>query len=546
MSEVLFIAIDPCILALVEDLQQLIEPKIRTESDYSSGIKRIFDARPAVVFLQHQMGDVACDKLANQVNMLLDGDSVPLVLLSEDAVASFSAASTYLACLDLCLPPQELYRQAQQLLLTLPGIPWKDSAGPAALEPAAPAAGAPYQPTMELTLPAGSSDFATPFPWLGDTVEAAAASSLSAGGGSLAALEGNAVTALEPGKDDPFAQEPQFLASFLEDRFVIEPLPFAFDEPLPQEKPAPSFAKDPPAIFSESHRIEKEDPNLVFGSMTDAPAEPLPFSAPRPIGPRPTGKVPPGARESGAPAAQKRGAASRDAAPQRSASTDGAPADASPRQPAAQAQQSWLAPGEPLPASAAALLGIQESPSWYYPAVAVGLFLLIGVASLNLYVMLHPEAEKPDLSQKMYELESKLQTAKPASPAPAQLPQFIPQVAPDPGYPAGHPGWERYRADALEYLVYREKGSLRAIQVLGEARGAITEAYLKTCIRLSSGREDFAVQKTQEASGIRVSTGTLQNGAELVVYRAVADGGIRGFVLSFPGQGPAAAQDAKK
>lgn len=203
-----------------------------------------------------------------------------------------------------------------------------------------------------------------------------------------------------------------------------------------------------------------------------------------------------------------------------------------------------------------ALLGVKKAqPPWYYRALVVCLLLVISAAALDLVFTLHPG--KTQVPQGIDDLNSALSVSRSTAPAkgspapaplatasvpaPRQLPLFIPQVPPDPGYSASHPGWECYRSDALEYLVYREQGSVRAVQVLSQARGAITASFLKTCIRLSSGQEKFVTRKSELRSGMKVTTGTLQNGGELVVYRVMPGGEIRGFVVSFPADGQAPA-----
>jgi hypothetical protein len=64
---------DPSVPALIESPQPLVEPEACLEPGYSGGIKRIFDTLSAVVFIEHRMGDVACDKQAYQVKMLPEG-----------------------------------------------------------------------------------------------------------------------------------------------------------------------------------------------------------------------------------------------------------------------------------------------------------------------------------------------------------------------------------------------------------------------------------------------------------------------------------------
>ena len=564
MPEILFIAIDPCIVALIEDLQPLLTPEIHLESDYTSGIRRIFDTRPTIVFLQHKIGSVTCDKLANQVKMLLDGEAVPLVLLSDEPAMSYSVVSTYEACFDLCLPLDELSWQVQQLLHTLPEILWKESPESTAPERQMPGE-APDETTLdlelELELPAGNADFSLPFPWLEDKIGANGAASLPDVGGTLAALEGNAVQPFDPAQD-PGPEDSQFLVDFLEERLDIEPLPLYFEGSQQQEKPAPESAAAPapesvvtpaPApsaaisaaqqrAIGDLHRIEREAPDQVFGSMSVTGRQPF-FAAAKRFEPKPAAK--------GAGSAAPRGAT---ASPRQN--EDGAAPAGPARQPVApedKAPQQGSPGDDELSDQVSALLGVKKVLPWYYQVLAVGILLLICIASLDLYFTLR--AEKFAISRGIGDINAALNAAHstrastqaaPAAPATRQLPQFIPQVPPDPAYPASHPGWERYRSDGLEYLVYREKGSIRAVQVLSEERGAITAPFLKTCIRLSSGNEQFVTNGTQNRGGIQVTSGTLRNGGELVIYRVIPDGEVRGFVLTYPVEGRAPAGDEKR
>lgn len=531
MPEILFIAIDPCILALVENLQELVEPRIWLESDYTSGIKRIFDTHPAVVFLQHKIGAVGCDKLANQVKMLLDGSPVPLVLLSEESVMSYAVVSTYEACFDICLPLDELSQQVQQLMRTLPEIRWKEPAPP---PPAAP----PSETTMEISLPAAAADLMA-FPWQEAAAELGTRFPPFTGA-TLEAFETNDVSSdrLETSGE----QEPQFLSDFLEDRFVISPLPVSFDGTNRQDAAASYPAAPQQESRSDLRRLEREDPRLVFEGLPEPAQEPA-VSPPKPIGPKPIGPRPTGNRPTGRKAMPAQsGAANSNQVDNR---VPPGTASQQPSPPESPTQRATFPLADELPESVAASLGIRKDRPWYFRGALFGMLLIICIASLDLLVTLHRGTD-PGSSQGLGVLESTSKAPPAASrPAMPELPQFIPQVTPDPGYPASHPGWERYQADGLEYLVYREKGSVAAVQVLSQQPGAISPPFLKTCIRLSAGAEQFTIKKTEERSGIQVSTGTLQNGRELALYKAVPGGEIRGFVITFPTSVQASAQRAK-
>ena len=223
-------------------------------------------------------------------------------------------------------------------------------------------------------------------------------------------------------------------------------------------------------------------------------------------------------------------------------------APAAPRQPVRPVPRTPAAARAPqrgaLPGYAAAAPAAPKAASPSYRRIVICTLLLLCclpcLALLDLYLTRH------HLVGPQFILNIDNQVAKPKLPqaatpsaAPRQLPLFIPQVAPDPGYPAGHPGWQRYQADGLEYLVYRENGSVRAVQVLSEGQGAIAISFFKMCLRLSSGQEDYQIGKTEQRGGFQVEAGTLPHGQELQVYRESAGGAVRGFVITYPAAGQA-------
>ena len=128
-----------------------------------------------------------------------------------------------------------------------------------------------------------------------------------------------------------------------------------------------------------------------------------------------------------------------------------------------------------------------------------------------------------------------------ASPPPAQtvlpeqeLPKFIPRVAPDSLFALAHPGWERYEAESLEYNIYRERGRIKAIQVMAGITGVITVPFLTSCIRESSGNEEYIKQGEETRNDFKIIRGTLLNKGEVAIYQKMPEGAIRGFVLTMP------------
>jgi hypothetical protein len=117
-------------------------------------------------------------------------------------------------------------------------------------------------------------------------------------------------------------------------------------------------------------------------------------------------------------------------------------------------------------------------------------------------------------------------------PATEKLPAFIPAGIPDNAYAAAHPGWERYVAGGLEYLVYRENGRIGAIQVIAGTEGKISDAFLRMCIRASTGLDDGSNWSRDQRAGFQVETGSLPGKGDVAVYRKMPEGEIRGFVLT--------------
>jgi hypothetical protein len=510
MADILFIANDQSVQLLIGDLQPLIEERIYLETDYTSGIKRIFDTHPAVVFLQQKIGEVTCDKLVNQVKMLLDGESVPLILLSDEAAMSYSVASNFEACFMLCLPPDELNRQVKQLLQTLPKIIWKADVTDFCL-------------TFGLhDDPAGSTCGSTQAPL--DCCP-------------LEGLEDNSQALLDLAN----AREPETPLSAPEapaGRFALEPLHSLLEKACQQEKsarPAPAkshVAQAQEKPYTGASTAWKLDPTQPFQSMSESSFEPS-FDPVAPVEPRTAskgastalGRIETSGIQAADPAVQPVGAAQH------------------PKGPATDTGISAPLAGED-PADPMVRLGIIEDHTPLYRRLSTclisALCLVLGVIFLDLYFALTPVAGILQMLPGSADPGTRWKPARLASPPPAapQLPAFIPKVAPDPSYTSRHPCWECYRADALEFLVFRENGAVRAVQVISEARGAITLPLLNTCVRASTGYEQAGIKKKETRDGFEVTTGALQNGGEVVIYKEIPGSEIRGFVLTFPAGKP--------
>jgi hypothetical protein len=113
------------------------------------------------------------------------------------------------------------------------------------------------------------------------------------------------------------------------------------------------------------------------------------------------------------------------------------------------------------------------------------------------------------------------------------LPSFIPSVRQDAAYSASHPGWERYPGGGIDYLVYRESGVIRAIQIIAGPDGKISEPFVRLCIRETTGLANVASWSNKQNDGFQVETGTLGSKGDVALYRKMPEGEIRGVVLTF-------------
>ena len=493
MSEILFIAEDECVLALIEDLQAQLETKIHLESDYACGEERVYRVRPLAVFLQRKIGDETCESLTDQAKIVLHGQAVPLILLSDD-VGIPCDQDQYDACFDLGLPLEELSSQVRQLLDTLPKIAWKDAF-------------------------ADAQDLATSI----DTE----------------------ISAIGPGIDD--AGTSQGIEAIDTDLFDVPPYDF---DPTAQTQVDPTalIEADPTAQMetdpvAQIEPVELQD-EVVF------PVEPAtdtwasdPSPVPQPShedAPRPS----PGRKASRPPgpaSVLRPGPASQPGADAQSGPSD-SPAVSAP----SPAQQAMIRAATAKPAACRVITPrldsadspVEEGESRPYRKATLWalalLLVLVCIASIQIYLRRDPVAVSPDSNRSRLDSAGHPTAPVPASPAPGKMPKFIPRVAPDPQYAVGHPGWERYLAGGLEYLVYREEGQVKAIQILCGEGGEITVPFLKECIRDCTGQEQFTIDKTELREGFQVASGALQKDGRFIIYREIEGGRIRGIVLIFP------------
>jgi hypothetical protein len=156
---------------------------------------------------------------------------------------------------------------------------------------------------------------------------------------------------------------------------------------------------------------------------------------------------------------------------------------------------------------------LQGSLLWIYGAgfvVAVAIALFFYSRSLVRHTPVVSTAS-PDTQQ----------PATNSSPAGMKLPSFVTSGSIDREYGAAHPGWERYVSitGSMEYLVFREGGAIKALQMIALKEAVIDEPFMRTALRELLGSDTYRVTGSSVKNGFVVESGTAAGRAELLVYR---------------------------
>jgi hypothetical protein len=551
MPEILFITNEQSLLEIIDQLKALVDVRIDIVNDFSQGLKEIFFRQPAVVFIQSEIGGITGEKVASQVRALLEDEPIKLVLLHNKANEWQVADSNFNGNIDISLPPQELIRQLQEqvydALYAVQGMPADagetqqndkekgelpiDSPKPVdeyAIDSLADIFPAHLPEDWGAPLHDDEKDAQT----VARTVEPVVEPIKPGEEFSFDTIQDNFSDVAEGSTVPPLLPE----TGLLQEPLVINSLPGqdpAGDNERPEGDVRPEGQEPPPYLSSsisgeilsgmDFHQFE------TFGSAIAEEGR----GSPEPVL---TFVDPP--ETSGANSSSLAAPAGH---PERST----AMADqASPLLSAAQTEVPSLLGGSTPPragswpehfgtdapdAEFANDIPFREDFGKKSPLtlkVFIGLLILI-ISLAVLYIV----RDWSGVSEQVPTV-----TAPPPTPVTApvrDLPAFIPRVAPDSAYAAAHPGWERREADGLEYLIYRENGRIRAIQVIAGPRGVISAPFLKTCIKETTGREDADNWIREKRDDFLVEKGTLRNKGELAVYRKIPEGDIRGFVLTF-------------
>jgi len=166
---------------------------------------------------------------------------------------------------------------------------------------------------------------------------------------------------------------------------------------------------------------------------------------------------------------------------------------------------------------------------------AIGLFVIACVAILLLRQVFRP-AKPPagnvsGLKAGQGTGEVARQPLSPPATVLRSLPSFIPVQAPDTGYGKTHPGWERYLNPSAEFRVYRDKGAIRAIQVIDRGKGGIAPGLFESALTELAGSSSYLVETREGKGSYIIERGRLKNGAGVIVYRKEPGQKVKAFVV---------------
>ncbi|HEX2769421.1 MAG TPA: hypothetical protein VHN12_09050 [Geobacteraceae bacterium] len=556
MSEILAITNKQSVLDIIEQLNTLPDVRIEVLTDFTQGLKAIFYRLPAMVLIQGEIGGITGEKVAGQVKTLLEGEPIRLLLLRDETDRWDDGDSNFDGSIDICLPFDELVCQFQQQLCDSPPI-----------SPIKPAIAEQY-PQNDMKLDEFTvNSFQTGDEFNIDPFADVFPAHIRHDWGNILPETGQdpqneaelvELTVEPPQPADEFCFDPpsdllsavpvgNTFSPDLTGADLLQDLPISFtpvgqdsleerillDKDIHldvQESADPLFAGTSAETLVEapemaSHQSETGGYETSMESMLRLKEVP----ARSPLLETALTKI---ASTESAGQAETSPSMTEEAAPHPSAWQPASPPpsgkNSSPLGGTVPENLNKISAGPHRHGDISFREDFGEKTS-FKQKVSFGLIILI--LGLATFLLVRYWENPTGFFRQEGVSVGPSQTAPPASVQ--KLPAFIPRGTPDSTYAAAHPGWERYVGNGLEYLVCRENNRIRAIQVIAGADGEISDAFLKMCIRQTTGREDCDNWVRDKRDNFLVEKGTLLNKGELAVYRKMPEGVIRGFVLSF-------------
>ena len=123
------------------------------------------------------------------------------------------------------------------------------------------------------------------------------------------------------------------------------------------------------------------------------------------------------------------------------------------------------------------------------------------------------------------------EASRPFQNIPGALPSFLPRQAADRDYGKANPGWERYQGPVTEFRIFREKGLIRALQIIDRGGQGISPGLLSSVLTEIAGSRHYVVETTEQKGTYQVEKGSVLTGGRIIVYRKVPEQSVKAFVL---------------
>jgi flagellar FliL protein len=113
------------------------------------------------------------------------------------------------------------------------------------------------------------------------------------------------------------------------------------------------------------------------------------------------------------------------------------------------------------------------------------------------------------------------------------LPSFIHADWRQPRYTDSHPGWEKYVSADYEFLLFREKSVIRAIQVIARDKKGIPEPFMASVLKEMGIKGPLPAGVSERKEGFLVKRVLINGFAEFATYSEDGDERVKAFVLEF-------------
>jgi len=113
------------------------------------------------------------------------------------------------------------------------------------------------------------------------------------------------------------------------------------------------------------------------------------------------------------------------------------------------------------------------------------------------------------------------------------LPSFVHSEWRDAPYSAQHPGWERYVSPEVDFRIFREKDTIKALQGISRSNTGISEPVLVRILEQLGINGSLPKGKETLKNGFLEESIVFPGVAELVIYHEQGGAKIKAFVLEF-------------